>query len=129
MIKQDRGREINTYVGNGKSARGFSDRSFFSWTSAWDVHATMFVSWGLEGLTEVSDCMSAGISGTKLPLWADSSFLNADVGRSLPRAVFRKETVFCTLPMCPGPALWPLALCCLSFKGFRVKATQKYRVI
>ena len=32
----------------------------------------------LEGLTEVFGGMSAGMSGRKLPLWAEFSFLNAE---------------------------------------------------
>ena len=36
----------------------------------------------LEGLTEVLGQMSAGMSGPKLPLWADFSFLKGLQGRS-----------------------------------------------
>ena len=59
-----------------KSARSLSD--VFSWTSVWDLHAEMLVFFffqALEGLTEVFGRMSAGISGPKLPLGADFSFL------------------------------------------------------
>ena len=46
----------------------------FSWTSARDVRSKMLVFQDLEGLTEVFGRMSAGISGQKLPLWAELSF-------------------------------------------------------
>ena len=44
-------------------------------TSVRDVRAKMLVFRDSEGLTEVFGRMSAGISGPKLPLWADFSFL------------------------------------------------------
>ena len=48
----------------------------FSWTSAWDVHSEMLVFSRIwRGLTEVFGGMSAGMSGRKLPLWAEYSFL------------------------------------------------------
>ena len=37
----------------------------------------------LEGLTEVFGRMSAGMSGRKLPLWADFSFLKQNLKRFL----------------------------------------------
>ena len=63
-----------TFLGSEKSARSFSDRSFFMDVRAGCLCAnTLFQD--LEGLTEVFGRMSAGISGPKLPLWAEFSFL------------------------------------------------------
>ena len=61
-------------IGNAKSARSFSDRSFFvNVCAARPCQMLVFPEFG--GLTEVFGRMSAGISGRKLPLWADFSFL------------------------------------------------------
>ena len=68
------GRESTEYLENENSARSFSDRSFFM-----DVRVgcpfrnAKFQD--LEGLTEVFGGMSAGMSGPKLPLWAEFLFL------------------------------------------------------
>ena len=53
----------------------------FSWTSARHVRSKMLVFQDLEGLTEVFGRMSAGISGQKLPLRAEFSFLSFGVLR------------------------------------------------
>ena len=58
-------------LGTKNQPEAFQTR-VFSWTSARDVRAKMLVFFqDLEHLTEVFGGMSAGISGTKLPLWAD----------------------------------------------------------
>ena len=57
-------------IGNEKSARRFSDRSFFMDVSGMSVPKCFFFQ-DLEGLTQVFGRMSAGISAPKLPLWAD----------------------------------------------------------
>ena len=60
---------------NEKSARSFSDRSFFHGRPrGMSVPKCLFFQI-LEGLTEVFGGMSAGMSGRKLPLWAEVSFL------------------------------------------------------
>ena len=48
----------------------------FSWTSARHVRAKMLVFPRFGGPDRSFGRMSAGISGRKLPLWADFSFLN-----------------------------------------------------
>ena len=64
------------YLGNKKSARSFSDRSFFHGRPrGTSVPKCLLFFQDLEGLTEVFGRMSAGMSGPKLPLWADFSFL------------------------------------------------------
>ena len=62
-------------LGNEKSARSFSDRSFCMDVRTGCRCQSACLSQDLEGLTEVFGRMSAGISGQKLPLWADFSFL------------------------------------------------------
>ena len=63
-------------VGNEKSARSFSDRSFFvDVRAACPCQNACFFFQHLEGLTEVLGRMSAGTSGRKLPVSADFSFL------------------------------------------------------
>ena len=60
---------------NENSARSFSDRSFFRGRPHGMSVPKCFIYQDLERMTEVFGGMSAGISGRKLPLWADFSFL------------------------------------------------------
>ena len=72
------GKELSSHsppLGNEKSARSFSDRSFFMDVRTGGSAPKCFIFQDLEGLTEVFRRMSAGISVPKLPLWADFSFL------------------------------------------------------
>ena len=73
--------------GSEKSARSFSDRSFFVDVRAACPCQNAFFQ-DLEGLTEVFGRLSAGSSGRKLPLWADFSFLN-----NLPRSLTTGSTL------------------------------------
>ena len=66
-----------------KSARSFSDRSFFMDVRAGCSCQNASFFQDLEGLTEVFGRMSAGISAPKLLLWADFSFLINSVVRLL----------------------------------------------
>ena len=56
----------------------FSDRSFFRGRPRGMSMSKCVFFQDLEGLTEVFGQMSAGTSGRKLSLWADSSFLNKE---------------------------------------------------
>ena len=61
-------------LGSEFSARSFSDRSFFMDVRVRCPFRNAFFQ-HLEGLTEVFGGMSAGMSGPKLPLWAEFLFL------------------------------------------------------
>ena len=58
-------------LGNEKSARSFSDRSFFMDVRAGCPCENACFFQDMESLTEVFGRMSAGISSAKLPLWAE----------------------------------------------------------
>ena len=63
------------FLGNGKSARSFADRSFLMDVRVGCPFRNACFFQDLEGLTEVFGGMSAGTSRPKLPLWAEFLFL------------------------------------------------------
>ena len=64
------------------------------------VPKCLFFFQDLEGLTEVFGRMSAGISGQKLLLWAEFSFLNSEVPEGHhPRGTTLREALRGNLPL------------------------------